>query len=302
MPDAARAPTRLRIATLTVLALLAFAGNSLLCRAALANTDIDPASFTAIRILSGAMMLVLLLAVRPGPLPAAGSWRSAAALFAYAIAFSYAYTGLSAGTGALLLFGAVQATMLVAGLFTGTRWSAWQAAGLALALAVGLSVVWLVPATEPELPGARRAVVVTPLPAADVGDSISPPMPIDFHRFALNALLAPLIDDAGRWTDVALEFMCDPGTRVLVDGQALKSGEPVPAQAFVLRWDMGHCQPYGHAIALTGAVRLVVSRGDAGLMARVMPERLWIHGPAGRVAIDRPFMTTLSLAPSAHEP
>ncbi|KFN44381.1 DMT family transporter [Arenimonas metalli] len=142
MPDAARAPTRLRIATLTVLALLAFAGNSLLCRAALANTDIDPASFTAIRILSGAMMLVLLLAVRPGPLPAAGSWRSAAALFAYAIAFSYAYTGLSAGTGALLLFGAVQATMLVAGLFTGTRWRAWQAAGLALALAGLVGLLW----------------------------------------------------------------------------------------------------------------------------------------------------------------
>lgn len=144
MPDAstAPAPTRLRIATLTVLALLAFAGNSLLCRAALAQTDIDPASFTAIRILSGAMMLVLLLAFRSGPLPAAGSWRSAAALFAYAIAFSYAYTGLSAGTGALLLFGAVQATMLVAGLFTGTRWSVWQALGLALALAGLVGLLW----------------------------------------------------------------------------------------------------------------------------------------------------------------
>jgi len=142
MPDAARAPTRLRTATLTTLALLAFAGNSLLCRAALAHTDIDPASFTAIRILSGAMMLVLLLALRTGPLPAAGSWRSAAALFAYAIAFSYAYTGLSAGTGALLLFGAVQATMLLAGLLTGTRWNAWQALGLALAMAGLAGLLW----------------------------------------------------------------------------------------------------------------------------------------------------------------
>jgi drug/metabolite transporter (DMT)-like permease len=142
MPDAAQAPTRLRTATLTTLALLAFAGNSLLCRAALAHTDIDPASFTAIRILSGAMMLVLLLAFRPGPVPAAGSWRSAAALFAYALAFSYAYTGLTAGTGALLLFGAVQATMLVLGLFTGTRWRLLQALGLALALAGLVGLLW----------------------------------------------------------------------------------------------------------------------------------------------------------------
>lgn len=142
MPDAPAAPPRARTATLAVLALLAFAGNSLLCRAALAHTDIDPASFTAIRILSGAMMLVLLLALRPGPVPAAGSWRSAAALFIYAIAFSYAYTGLSAGTGALLLFGAVQATMLVAGLLGGTRWRAAQALGLGLALAGLTGLLW----------------------------------------------------------------------------------------------------------------------------------------------------------------
>ncbi|HEU0152002.1 MAG TPA: DMT family transporter [Arenimonas sp.] len=141
-PDAPSAPTRLRTAGLATLALLAFAGNSLLCRAALAHTDIDPASFTAIRILSGAMMLVVLLAVRPGPLPAAGSWRSAAALFVYALAFSYAYTALSAGTGALLLFGAVQATMLVAGLLGGTRWRALQALGLGLALAGLVGLLW----------------------------------------------------------------------------------------------------------------------------------------------------------------
>ena len=120
-----------------------------------------------------------------------------------------------------------------------------------------------------------------------------------WYRKQLHALLAPLIDDAGRWTDVALEFMCDPGTRVLVDGQALKSGEPVPAQAFVLRWDMGHCQPYGHAIALTGAVRLVVSRGDEGFIAQVVPDRLWIGGPLGQVPVVRPFTATLSLAESA---
>ena len=134
------APSRRRTLTLTVLALLAFAGNSLLCRRALAGTDIDPATFTALRLASGAAVLAL-LAHRPGL-----SWRrggdmvSAFALFAYAACFSWAYLGLTAGTGALLLFGAVQATMLGVGLARGTRWTRLQAAGLVLALAglVGL--------------------------------------------------------------------------------------------------------------------------------------------------------------------
>ena len=169
-------------------------------------------------------------------------------------------------------------------------WLGCLGLALAAALAALIPVAWLASSPLPDRQGQLRTVVV------------APPPPIDFQRFALHGLLAPLIDDAGRWTDMALDFMCDPDTRVLVDGQALMPGESVPTHAFTLRWDMGHCQPYGQAIALTGAVRLVVSRGDAGLVARVMPERLWIHGPAGRVAIDRPFMTTLSLAPSAHEP
>src|SRR6478672_3244575 len=109
----ARMPSA-RILALTVLALVAFAANSLLCRLALRSTAIDPASFTAIRLLAGAMTLALLMALRrcrPG-----GNWPSALALFAYAAAFSFAYVGLPAGTGALLLFGAVQVTMHAYGL------------------------------------------------------------------------------------------------------------------------------------------------------------------------------------------
>ena len=146
--------SRPRTLALTVLALLAFAGNSLLCRRALDDTDTDPASFTALRLLSGAVVLAL-LAHRPGQ-----SWRrggdtvSALALFAYAACFSWAYVGLAAGTGALLLFGAVQATMLGVGLARGTRWTALQAAGLALALAglVGLLLPGL--SAPPALPAA----------------------------------------------------------------------------------------------------------------------------------------------------
>ena len=97
----------LRTAILTLIAMLAFAGNSLLCRLALKDGQIDAASFTAIRIVSGAVVLALFMAVRGESPAAAGTWRSAAALFVYAAGFSFAYLGLSAATGALLLFGAV---------------------------------------------------------------------------------------------------------------------------------------------------------------------------------------------------
>jgi len=147
-------PPRRRTLALTVLALLAFAGNSLLCRRALDGTDTDPASFTALRLLSGAVVLAL-LAHRPGQSwHRAGDTASAFALFAYAACFSWAYLGLTAGTGALLLFGAVQATMLGVGLARGTRWSALQSAGLVLALAglVGLLLPGL--SAPPPLPAA----------------------------------------------------------------------------------------------------------------------------------------------------
>ncbi len=126
---------RSSIAGLTVLALLAFAGNSLLCRAALRDTAIDPASFTLLRIVAGALVLALLVGLRAPAQLRAGSWTSAAALFVYAIAFSYAYIGLSAGTGALILFGAVQASMLGWALLRGERFGAVQTLGFVLAIA-----------------------------------------------------------------------------------------------------------------------------------------------------------------------
>ena len=95
--------SRARIALLTLLALVAFAGNSLLCRAALAHAGIDAASFTLVRLLSGAVVLGLLAWLRPGGSRSRGNWLSALALFAYAAAFSFAYLQLTAGAGALLL-------------------------------------------------------------------------------------------------------------------------------------------------------------------------------------------------------
>lgn len=127
--------TRTRVLALTALAMAAFAGNSLLCRQALAHTRMDPASFTTVRIASGALALALLARSRGGSPGASGSWGSALALFAYAAAFSFAYVGLPASTGALLLFGAVQATMIGRGLAAGERLRPVQVAGLVLALA-----------------------------------------------------------------------------------------------------------------------------------------------------------------------
>lgn len=122
-----------RIALLTLLALIAFAGNSLLCRAALAHTGIDAASFTLVRLLSGAVVLGLLAWWRRGAASGRGNWLSAFALFAYAAAFSFAYVQLSAAAGALLLFGAVQATMIAHGLWSGERLRPLQLGGLLLA-------------------------------------------------------------------------------------------------------------------------------------------------------------------------
>jgi drug/metabolite transporter (DMT)-like permease len=160
---------------LTLLAMIAFASNSLLCRAALKETSVDPASFTFLRIFSGAVALWLIMSVRKkmiverttSPLVETGSsssliashvllrcgnWISAAALFVYAAGFSFAYVSLSAGTGALLLFGAVQATMILWGLYKGERLTTIQIVGFILAV-TGLVVLVLPGLSAPPLAG-----------------------------------------------------------------------------------------------------------------------------------------------------
>src|SRR6266513_2015394 len=174
-----------RVFILTLLAMIAFASNSLLCRAALKQTTVDAATFTFVRIFSGAAALWLIVKMRrrsvvertarplvdgseirvkfppPQSYPKgrgdpfslrektrmrvlswkdAGNWWSALALFIYAAAFSFAYVDLSAGTGALLLFGAVQATMILWGLHKGERLGMIQIVGFFLAV-TGLVVL-----------------------------------------------------------------------------------------------------------------------------------------------------------------
>jgi drug/metabolite transporter (DMT)-like permease len=149
----------LATAALTALAMLAFAANSLLCRMALQQARIDPASFGAIRLAAGAAVLMLVMGAQAGlRARQGGDWPAAVMLFLYVACFSFAYLRLAAGSGALILFGAVQLTMFAAGLRGGERFSArgW----LGLALAVGGLVLLLLPGVAaPSLAGAALMVV-----------------------------------------------------------------------------------------------------------------------------------------------
>ncbi|MEO0999914.1 MAG: DMT family transporter, partial [Pseudomonadota bacterium] len=137
---------------LTVTALFAFAANSLLCRAALADDAIDPGSFTAIRVLSGVVALALLVALRGGIGGAArrASPLAGAALLTYAAFFSFAYVTLDAGIGALILFGTVQVAMLAGAVVLGEKPGAARYAGATMGLA-GLAWLTLPGASAPPL-------------------------------------------------------------------------------------------------------------------------------------------------------
>ncbi len=141
---------------LAAAAMVAFAANSLLSRAALRGDEIDAASFTAVRLATGAAVVALIVLGRRGTFRGAGSWGSSAALAAYAVAFTFAYRELGAGTGALILFGTVQLTMIIGGLLAGDRPSAAQWLGWSIALA-GLIVI-TAPGLDP--PPARGALLM----------------------------------------------------------------------------------------------------------------------------------------------
>ena len=147
-----------RVMALTALAMAAFAGNSLLCRMALAHTSIDAASFTSIRLSSGAAMLWLLVQLRQGKHSGVGNWPSAISLFVYAAGFSFAYLSLPAASGALLLFGAVQATMIGYGIWMGERLLKLQVFGLLLALG-GLVGLLLPGLSAPPLHGSALMLI-----------------------------------------------------------------------------------------------------------------------------------------------
>ena len=147
--------TPLHILAYTSIALFAFAGNSVLCRLALGQNTIDPSSFTLIRLLSGSATLILILYavnVKEFRKSSGGSWFSAFMLFLYAITFSFAYISLDTGTGALILFGSVQLSMLVIGALTGNTLRLADYLGIIVAFS-GFLVLVLPGSTTPSLIG-----------------------------------------------------------------------------------------------------------------------------------------------------
>ncbi|MEZ4413745.1 MAG: DMT family transporter [Gemmatimonadales bacterium] len=256
-----------RTVVLTSLALVAFAGNSILCRMALGGALIDPAGFTAVRLASGALTLWLLLAARGGGLPRLeGHWASAAALFTYAAAFSLAYVSLDAGTGALILFGAVQVTMLLAGLRAGERPRPFEWIGLALALA-GLVVL-----VRPGI-SAPAPVGATLMAAAGIawgvyslrGRGSREPLRNTAGNFMMAApvavLLVPLAGGLGTWTA--------SGVGLAVASGALASG-------------VGYAIWYAALPALTATraalvqllVPVLAAAGGVALLSEAIPLRL----------------------------
>ena len=182
MPIPTRQAASLRVAALTGVTMVAFAANSLLCRSALAVEKLDPWSFTSLRILAGAAVLLLLTRVgasapevldvetrsagvetgRPGPSSAVanerGSLRGAGALLVYAVAFSVAYRTLDAGAGALILFGTVQLSMLAAAWIEGERPTPRVVLGFTMAVSGMVTLLWPA-ATAPDPMGAALMAV-----------------------------------------------------------------------------------------------------------------------------------------------
>lgn len=147
-----------RVVVLTLITMVAFAGNSVLCRMALKHTMIDAATFTSIRLVSGAVVLALVVRFARAGRSGAGNWGSALALFAYAGGFSFAYLSLSAATGALLLFGSVQATMIGHGVWQGERLTKRQVLGFVVAM-MGLVGLLLPNLSAPPWLGAALMVL-----------------------------------------------------------------------------------------------------------------------------------------------
>lgn len=168
---------------LTTFALTAFAFNSILCRMALGKDEADAASFTFVRLLAGAVTLAMISLAygarirsdRPSigedvgsdatpvltrGLLHSGNWTSAFFLFAYAVCFSFAYLGLTTGTGALILFGSVQMTMIAASILKGERPGIWELCGVAVAFG---GLVYLM------LPGLASPPIVSSLLMAAAG-------------------------------------------------------------------------------------------------------------------------------------
>ena len=224
--DGKRTMSPVRLLVLTSLAMMAFAGNSLLCRMALKQTGIDAASFTTLRLVSGAATLWLVIRFRHDARPGRGNWPSALALFAYAAAFSFAYTSLTAATGALLLFGAVQATMIGQGIRAGERPLGVQLVGLVIAFA-GLVGLLLPGLSAPPLAGsvlmvgAGVAWGIYSLRGKGAGDPIRVTAGNFLRAAPLGLVLSVLMLGAASWDRAGIAYAVASGALASAIGYAI---------------------------------------------------------------------------------
>lgn len=277
--------TTWKILSVTALAMMAFAANSLLNREALLNTAIDPASFTFIRLVSGAAILWLIVNARHrktgfnsshgtnrhhgkqgGPASLAANWTSALALFVYAAAFSFAYVSLTAATGALLLFAAVQATMLGTGLWRGERLNTAQSAGLLLALA-GLVVLLLPGVSAPSFWGAVLMI------AAGIawgvyslrGKGVTQPIEATAKNF-LCAVPFTVLLSVMMWSRQSLDWA---GV-----GYALASGALASGVGYVLWYSVLPFLPATAAASVQLSVPVIAALGGVVLLDETLTVRL----------------------------
>lgn len=184
-----------RTALLTAVAMVAFAANSLLCRLALAPGLVDAASFATVRVVSGAITLYLIVLMRRAPrAPSGANWRSAAMLFTYMVFFSFAYLSLSAGTGALILFGAVQLTMFLVALREGERFAPVSWIGFVMAFG-GLIYLVSPGVTAPDPLGAALMAVAGIAWGiySLLGRGVSDPLQATARNFAVSVPLVAVV-------------------------------------------------------------------------------------------------------------
>jgi drug/metabolite transporter (DMT)-like permease len=263
-----------RIAALTCAALCCFAANSLLCRMALRPGLIDPASFMTLRLASGAAVLWIL--ARRGPKPDAvlqgGSWRGALWLFAYAVTFSFAYLRLTAGTGALILFGVVQATMLSAGLWSGERPRLLEWLGLLLA-AFGLLALTLPGLSAPDPIGAGLMICA--------GVSWA------FYSLRGRAALRPLASNAGNFLravplSIAVSLLGFKSARADLRGVllAFASGAVASGIGYSIWYTALRGLTSTRAAVVQLAVPALAAAGGILLLAETLSPRLILAGSA----------------------
>ena len=255
----------------TLLALVGFAANSLLCRRALGFRLIDPVSFTAVRLLSGAAALALILVLSRG-MPRGGSWISALALFAYAATFSASYARIGAGVGSILLFGSVQATMLSWGLVRGERPQPIQWFGIALALG-GLALLNVRGAQAPDSLGALLMI------AAGIswgiyslrGRGAKDPLPITAANFLRTLPMAAL------WMVLAAGSVRAKAAGV---GLAVTSGALASGVGYSLWYAALPSLTATRAAAVQLSVPVLAASAAVLLLGESITERLLISGAA----------------------